>query len=197
MTQLPMIQSTSDFFEIDPNNYIPSLLEKGIQANLITQSEADITHACILNLLAENILLISEGRSTSVKEETAQKMLRDIFFHMENALKKSPTPGAALLRLKHEGAIRIYKEGLSMANQAFDEACEIWSILNKSLQNGMNIHYKQFIIGTLSSYLGNYNHRFEPKTELSISLSANGIHRSLTGIFEVLAFEKELLSHTQ
>lgn len=197
MTQIPMIQVTSDFFPIDENNFLPSLVEQGIKAQLLTQTEADNLYAAILNLLAESILLVSEGQSTSVKEETAQKLLKDILFHMENALKKEPSPAAMLLRLQSEGAYCIYEEGVSMANRAWDEACEIWNLLNKALRSNMDIHYKEFIIATLSSYLGNYNHQFEPRTELVIHLPSLNSRRSLKGIFEVLAFEKELLLYTK
>ena len=201
MTQLPITQAptptTSDRLSVDPKNYVPSLLEQGVNAGLLTQDEADSVHAHILNLLAKSILAVSGGNSTSVKEETARKLLDDILFHMENALKKESSPHAALRLLRSEGAERIYKEGICLASRAFDEACEIWSLLNKTLQNGMTVSYKQFIIGTLSSYLGSYDHRFDPQAELVIRLPDLGVCRSLKGIFAVLELEKELLAFTE
>ncbi|MBE6672427.1 MAG: hypothetical protein E7599_02765 [Ruminococcaceae bacterium] len=200
MTQLPITQAptptTSDSLSVDPKNYVPSLLEQGVKSGSLTQAEADAAYAEILDLLAESILTVSAGNSTSVKEETAKKLLDDILFHMETALKNEPTTHAALLRLQTQRAACVYKEGLAMANRALDEACEIWSVLNKSLKNGMSLPYKQFIIGTLSSYLGSYDHRFDPKAELVIQSPTLGMRR-LRGIFEVLALEKELLTFTE
>ena len=196
MTQLPIIQAPtpkiSDPLHIDPKNFVPSLLQEGVRTGVLKQNEADTVYAAILNILAESILAVSEGKSTSVKEETAKKLLDNILFHMETSLKKTGSPGAALKRLKTEDVRQIYKEGVGMANKALDEACELWEKMNKALRNDMDIHYKQLIVSTLSSYLGNYNYQFEPKAELTLCLPSLGIDCCLCGIHAVLAAMRTL-----
>ncbi len=196
MTQLPIIPTPtpkiSDPLHIDPKNFVPSLLEEGVRVGVMTQNEADAVYAAILNILAESILSVSKERSTSVKEETAKKLLDNILFHMETALKESGSPGTALMRLKAEDIRQIYIEGRGMANRAWNEACELWEKMNKALRNDMDIHYKQLIISTLSSYLGNYNYQFEPKAELTLCLPSLGIDCCLCGIHAVLAAMRTL-----
>ncbi|MBE6638250.1 MAG: hypothetical protein E7616_02175 [Ruminococcaceae bacterium] len=198
MTQLPIIPAPtptiSEPFFIDPKNFVLSLIAEGARLGILTQDEFDAVHTGILNILAENILCISKGRSTSVKEETAKTLFDNILFHIEAALKSSGTPQAAMNRLKTENIHQIYEDGRGMANKALDEACELWSKLNKTLRSDMDIYYKRLIVESLSAYLGNYDHKFEPKTELEIFLPSCGIDCRLCGIHEVLAAMREIAS---
>ncbi len=185
-------QAISDPWQIDAQNFLLSLMEQAIQKGLLTEEERDRIHASLFNLLAEVIPAVSGGCSTSVKEETAKELLSNIVFHIESALKSKGNPEAALSYLKNTLLARIYGDGVGMANKSLDTACVIWQRLHTALHPDMDLAYKQFIASTLATYLGGYNHKYEPLVPLDVKLPHLGIACTCHGIHEVLAFLRTL-----
>ena len=196
MTQHPMIQTPnpkiSEPLHVDTNNFVPSLLNEGVRIGTLTEEEADTIRAGILDLMAQSILSVSGGSSTSVKEETAKTLLDNILFHIEASLKSTADLHSALLRLKGEDLRKIYTDGVGMAHKALNEACELWESMRKALRPDMDMHYKQLVLHSLSSYLGSYDYKHEPKTEFAIYLPTVGIDCRLCGIYTVLSAMRTL-----
>ena len=196
MTQHPMIQipnpRISEPLHVDTQNFIPSLLNEGVRTGFLTEDEADTVRAGLLNLLAESILSVSGGNSVSVKEETAKKLLDNVLFHIEASLKSTDDLHVALLKLKSENIHKLYKEGVAMAHRALNEACELWESMRKALRPDMDMHYKQLVLHSLSSYLGSYDYKNEPKTEFAIYLPTVEIDCRLCGIYTVLSAMRTL-----
>ena len=183
---------TSEFFPIDPKNFVPSLIEQGLSRGLLSEEAADRVRAGVLDLLGTTIVEISNGKSTSVKQETAQKLLENIFFHIEAVLLTQSSPVSALALLEKENIVKIYHRGVGMASRAYDSACECWHRMQKNLRADMDIAYRSFVLYELSAYLGNYNYRYEPTLSLEVHLPHLGIDGRFRGIHALLSLLSEI-----
>lgn len=103
---------------LDPNQYTLSLIKEGARLGLINQGYTEAFQSRLMTLLADMIMKYTRGESTSVREETAQRILLSILYCLDARLRTFDYPEDALDLLKTGQLKEVYQQGLEQV-----EAC--------------------------------------------------------------------------
>lgn len=119
---------------LDPNQYTISLLKEGVRVGLIDQEGMQAFQNRIMTLLADMIMKYTRGESTSVKEETAQRILLSVLYSLDAWLCTFYYPEDALDLVKAGQLKDIYQQGLARVELCQTQSEEIYhEIVNHKL----------------------------------------------------------------
>lgn len=192
MNDINIFNNGFDLEIIDADNYTISLLERAATLGIITWETADSIKIGITEILSESILLYSNGRSTSVHNETAIKLLSSILYNTDAGLRLYGRHSLALDNLLKKKISDIYYEGLAATEKARKQASLLLLMLKKTKCEGMSREYDRFISSEAGMYIRKYDCKFNSSEKLYVNIPEIKRKKILKGIYGVIDFMKEM-----
>ncbi|MDD2619653.1 MAG: DUF6179 domain-containing protein [Syntrophomonadaceae bacterium] len=143
---------------LDTNQYTLALLKEGYRAGLIRPSMLDSFQTELMALLAESIIQYTGGESTSLKVETAQRIMMSMLYSIDAGIKSLEQPGDAIALFNTSSIKEIYAQGLKALELIFEEAKQLY---NEIKENKLDVPIEAYHM-TIDGILQFFNH-YDPK----------------------------------
>ena len=150
------------------------------------------------SLLAERIRLYTAGESSSVKEETAFRILGSIHYAINARTASFENPAELALALKESGVHGIYREGIHIVRACFDETKELFQKISENKLAVPLAPYNEMIGTAIPEFFQTYNIEFgaqDTVCSMDYPLAFDDI--TSTGIFYLNQYLKNLRTETE
>lgn len=142
---------------LDPNQYLLSLLKEGFRVGLIDTQTIYGIQEQVMQLLKDLIIRYTKGESTSIKTETAEELLKSIYYSIDARISSVKDPEAGIALLKSAGIKEIYDEGVEIVASTFKEARQLCrEIVKNKLDVPLEV-YNTSITVDLPEFFENYS----------------------------------------
>ena len=146
---------------LDSKFYFNSLLEEGLNCNLLDENEVERIQISCIELLAESIKKYTMGDSSSVKVEVAQEIMNSNLYTIGLYLKTFQYADDAIEELKSKSVFNLYDLGKKVINNKIMVAKHFHrKVLNTLIQND-NYTYNSTIVDGIEGFFKIYNKDFE------------------------------------
>ncbi|MGE5403890.1 MAG: DUF6179 domain-containing protein [Candidatus Saccharibacteria bacterium] len=183
--------------DLDPHQYLFSLLEAATQAGLVDESVLENTQVQIMGVLEDIIRKYTSGESSSVKVEVAQSLILSIVYCVDAYLMSLETPEACLAEIIDLGISELYKKGVHLVRSYFAETKQLYKeVLNNRLITGI-VAYNSTIDG-LATFFVNYDVRFnahETPVDIDYPLSLDPMNTR--GVFYIRQYLQKMSIENQ
>lgn len=179
---------------LDPDNYTATLLSEGKRLGIVSDDDARRFIDGVASLLAETITVQSGGESTSVKQETAEKIVESIVYCVNVSLLCKPTPEIALETLIDDKTENIYYDGLHILRVLQKRADILRLLLIRTKKPDMSRNYYRFIDHTVPQYLRRYDPKTLANAVVYVCLPELEIDKNICGLFDFYNVMNSLLS---
>ena len=178
---------------VDRSRYFLSLLDEGRAAGLFSEALFSLRMNELMERLAEQIGLWTNGRSSSVMQETAEALLNNLLYLLDLALSAAPEPRAAAAMLARTPVFPLYEAGMLAARRHLDR-CRVYELALKKFEAMVLLPPgpAHFLHGGLRLWLDERDLRFNACEELYVPSSVFGRSRRLRGVAEAEAALAEL-----
>lgn len=113
-------------------SYFSSILEEAYACGLLSESDmADIQLQCI-DLLSDKCKKFTSGDSSSIRVETAESIMKSIFFTIGLYLRSLPDPDHAAEKIKTTRISELYQRGRKAVNIKFSTARHLYELVKKN-----------------------------------------------------------------
>jgi len=148
-----------DSNKLSGESYFNSLLQEAYTSGLINQSDLENIQLQCISLLAYKSERYNMGESSSIRVETAESIMKSIFYTIGLYLKSLSNSDYAITKLKSEKISEMYERGRKLIYSRFREAKHIYEMVlsnrietlnhsyNSTLsENGIGIFFKSYNI---------------------------------------------------
>ncbi|QJA08643.1 hypothetical protein HF520_06680 [Romboutsia sp. CE17] len=159
------LQTTNYEFNInniDKNQYYISLVKECIKANIIDNKVIYTTQLELGKLLKEIIMKYTKGESSSVTNETAEKLLIAIWYTIDAYLSSFDNIEDSIEVIKNKSLEKMYNEGKIILKEKFEITKELYE---KTIENKLDIEiiaYNDTLLEGIKAFFVNYDIKFEP-----------------------------------
>ncbi|MGE5415432.1 MAG: DUF6179 domain-containing protein [Acidobacteriota bacterium] len=184
--------------DLDPNEYLFSLLDAACQAKLIADSDVEDIHTQIMDVLKDVVTKYTSGESSSVQVETAQNLLLSISYCVDAYCMSFPTPEECLAELKTTSIHDIYKKGLSLVRSCFDETKKLFIATRSEQLVTKIVAYNSTVGEGIPGFFANYNIQFnahETTADIDYPLASDPMNQR--GIFYISQYIRTLSTENQ
>jgi hypothetical protein len=143
----------------EPNEYFLTLLESANDAALITPADARDMQMQIMDVLKDNITRYTRGKSSSVREETAQELLSSILYCID-AYCTTLTPEECIVELQTAGIKGAYEKGLTRVRSLVREARALYGDVMATRLDTRLIAYNSTVDEAIPGFFAVYDTRF-------------------------------------
>lgn len=143
---------------LDPYHYTLSLLQRSQELALLDESHLHIIYQQFMDLLREWIIKYCQGNSSSVKIETAERLMLSILYCVDAYISSLNNPQRAFELLKTVGVKEIHQKGLEMVNRSWQDTKSLYRKLVK-----LDIHneaYQATVYEALPDSIQHYDPEF-------------------------------------
>lgn len=159
-------------------------------------TEAEYTALCsaMMELLAQRILLFTDGESTAVREETAQRILSSIVYNIGIALLEAGSHGAALEKMQSVPLSILHDAGMRITMRTRTRA-EVLALLMRRVCAGRQLSrgFHRFVMQTAYEYVRRYDPLYGSAETLPVRLDEMGIRESVCGIMRLAEIMTEVI----
>lgn len=142
---------------LSSDHYLPSLLEQGYLANMLSEKELeDIQYGC-MTLLAKKVERYTGGDSSSIRAETAQELLASVLFTMDVQLKTYENPDDALAAVLAGELNDILSAGRNRVDSLVAQAKAQYTTLLTQLIQTENTAYVKTIVDGIAVFFRTYD----------------------------------------
>lgn len=145
---------------LDPYQYTLALLQSGHQLGLLDQEDLAGIQSQVMELLAAAIQRYTRGESTSVKNETAQRIMLSMFYAMDAYLRTLEHPDEALQALQTQGMAEIHRKGLALLESCLQDTAQLCQDIKSNQLSLANYAYQSTINEALPDFFNHYDVRF-------------------------------------
>lgn len=182
---------------LDFLHYTQSLINESARLGLLSGSDVERIQLALLNLLAEQIQLYTNGQSCSVKEETAQSLFSCIFYCTDAFLLSQPPADAAdcLCKAVSDAEVRdIFSKGKELIKSNFADAkCLLQRAYDERLKVEL-IAYNNTLDCAMPEFFDSYNVNFAPQDGSGlIDYPLSEDNMKISGIRYILNYLKTFL----
>ena len=141
---------------LDQKMYFPSLLETAYATQLLTDTQFESIKLQVYELLSKKIAGYTQNRSSSVPIETAEAIMQSNLYTIGLALKKLPTPEAALEQLQTMKLFDIYQNGRTKIENKIHTAKYFHLLAKKNALQTTNIAYTETLFAGIDGFFKLY-----------------------------------------
>lgn len=183
---------------LDPYQYTLALLQSGYQLGLVDQASMEGIQSQVMELLAATIQRYTRGESTSVKSETAQRIMLSMFYAMDTYLRSLEHADEALQALQIEGIAEIHRQGLAFLEACLLDTAQLYQEIKSHQLSLVNYAYQSTINEALSDFFNSYDVRFAAQdTTTSIDYPLLLDDMKASGIFYIRQYLQKLALETR
>jgi len=174
--------------------YFAALCAESRRLGRMSEAEHTAVLSALAMLLQERILLFTDGESTAVREETAQRILSSILYNSSIALLAAGSHTAALAKLKNEPLTAIHDTGMRITMRTRTRA-EVLALLMRRVCAGRQLSrgFHRFIGKTACEYVRAYDPLYGSAETLPVRLDEMGIRESVCGIMRLAEIMTEVI----
>lgn len=183
---------TVDYERLDAGEYTESLFAEALRLGVAHEGDAERFIGEVAALLRRAIELSSDGESTSVKEESAERMIRSIMYVIGAALRAYPTPEVAIGHMLAGGAEKLYYEGLRHLNSLRGKADLLRLLLLRTKRTDQSDRYYMFTDITVPRYIGGYDPKSDARSSVWVELPELGVLGTVSGLIDFYALMRRL-----
>lgn len=131
--------------DLDPNNYVVTLLNEALRIGLIDQPGLEHVQAQAMTILAELIRKYTKGESSSVRVEISQRLLMSVFYAIDAGINKLDDPQDTLDCLLTTDLQEIYKQGLDALEENLKACRQLYQQIENNKLSVQNDAYQTTI----------------------------------------------------
>ena len=151
-----MRRAQIDAAALDQADYFVSLLSAGCSAGVIDDAAIARIQRASTALLAQQTALLTGGKSSSVRTETAQELLSSIFYTFDAALMGCSSPDAALERVLSVPLDALFAEGQAAIRRRVAYARSLHQRTLAALCPVGNVFFRDTVTGGISGFFKLY-----------------------------------------
>lgn len=140
--------------------YLQSLLTEGVRAGILTEADAENVQIGCIELLAGQIELENRGYSSSIPEETAQRMMSSIVYTVGLGLKTYPCADDAAEALKSTRMNVLYAQGGARIAKLLRETRALYKTALQTRLETPNAFYRATLDGSFKAFFRRYDPEF-------------------------------------
>jgi len=142
--------------------YFNSILQEVYTCGLLGESDLENIHMQCISLLAYKSERYNMGESSSIKVETAENIMKSIFYTIGLYLKSLPDPDHAVVELKSGKISEIYETGRELIYNRFREAESNYKMVRRNKIETLNHSYNLTLsISGIGLFFKSYNIEYE------------------------------------
>ncbi|MDD3395051.1 MAG: DUF6179 domain-containing protein [Anaerotignum sp.] len=153
-------RSKLDKLNLKNAHYAQSLMEQAYLAGLLSDKELEKIQLDCLTLLAKLTEQYNNGDSSSIRVETAEKILTSILFTIGIHLKNYISPDAAVEALQKERIDLLYQLGRKQIDTLINTSRFLHSHIISNLLDTPNIFYRSTIVDGIHGFFKLYRPDF-------------------------------------
>lgn len=153
--------------------------------------------ARLLEVLGEEILYYTGGKSSSVPVETAQSLFESMLYCVKAYLDTLPDPYAAL---KTADTQQLFVQGLYLVRQYVEESKQLWEEAKNSRVNTDLMAYNHTLDDYFREFFKSYDPRFQAQITPGMGFLDYPLYRDrtdLTGILYIRNYLNELIEENK
>ena len=172
-----------DASALDDGDYFLSLLAEGARCGCLRDGDAARLRRECLALLAAQTAVYTGGASSSVRVETAEALLRSVYYTLGVALLAYPTPHAALTAVQTVPLAALFKEGQAQLSRKVAAARARHARLVRTLFESENLFYRATVADGIRGFFKLYRPAlFADETHITADYPALVSPRGVGGI---------------
>lgn len=140
--------------------YLQDLLREGVRAGILTQDDVEVVQMGCIALLAAQIEQENRGYSSSVPEETAQKLMASIAYTAGLGLKAYPDAEAAAEALKDTPIAVLHARGGARIAKLLRETRAFYKQAKENRLDVPNVFYNATLDNSLKAFFRRYDPEF-------------------------------------
>lgn len=144
----------------DPNQYFVSLVAEGRRLGLMSEAQAERVGMEMMALLAKLTQKVTHGASTSVRVETAQRLLSSAAYCIGHGLKALGSAEAALGVICDTAVSTLHAQGHERVDTSVAEARALLSKVQKGMLRTANLAYNDTLIHGLPLFFSAYDSEY-------------------------------------
>jgi hypothetical protein len=174
--------------------YFAALCAESLRLGRISEAEHTVILCALSALLQERILLFTDGESTAVREETAQRILSSILYTISIALLAAGNHAAALAKLKNEPIAAIHDAGMRITMRTRTRS-EVLALLMRRVCAGRKLSkgMYRFVTRTAYEYVRAYDPLYGSAETIPVRLDEMDIRESVCGIMRLAEIMTEVI----
>ena len=145
---------------LNPDNYLVSLLNNALAAQLINETMIQSIQLQVMEVLKKVIFKYTGGQSSSVTAATAQSLINSILYCIDARLLALNAPEESLRELHSKTIMEIYQDGLAQVESCLEETRKLFAQTKASRIATDLIAYNSTIDEGLPGFLAQYDPRF-------------------------------------
>jgi hypothetical protein len=170
-----------------------SLVSEGQRSGLLDQREAVRIQYELLELLQELIGRYTQGESSSVSVDTAERLLASAVYALDAHLKSLKAPGEAITALKSADIRTLHAQGVERIRQVLEEVRRLYLEVRKNRLDVPVDAYNATIDEALPAFLKKYDILFDAhNTMASIDYPLAVDDMRLQGVFYIKQYLERL-----
>ncbi|HEX3011674.1 MAG TPA: DUF6179 domain-containing protein [Syntrophomonadaceae bacterium] len=183
---------------LDPDRYTLALLQEGYRLGMIDQPTFDSIQEQIMMLLRELIIRYTKGESTSLRVETAQRILLSLLYSIDASVSAFRDPADAIAYLKAETIKDIYEQGLELVSSCLVKSYNLFRKIKNNKMDVPILAYHSTIDEALPGFFEQYDTVFSAHdTAASIDYPLLFDDMKVRGIFYIQNYLQTLDLETQ
>jgi hypothetical protein len=185
-------------YDLNPNNYLLSLLDEACNRENISQREMDDIQTQLMELLRDIIIKYTGGGSTSVKVETAQNLLMSLLYCIDACCMSFGSPDQCLNQLKSTRLQVIYEQGLHLVQSRVQAAKTLLDDVKSNRIQTSLVAYNSTIDHALPDFFAQYDVRFnahDTMADIDYPLASDDL--DMKGIFYIQQYLEKLKMENQ
>jgi len=169
--------------------YFKSLLEEAVYLKMLTQKDVErIQYECF-ELLAHKTESFTRGESSSVRVETAEKIMNSNLYTIGIWLKSFNSADDAVRELIETKISDLYEKGRKRIETKLKSAHHIYMMVMKNLVNTKNYTYNATVIEGIKGFFKIYNPDYEAQEiHITADYPLSNTVESLVGIEFILKY---------
>ena len=144
----------------DPRQYFVSLVAEGRQMGLVSEAQAERIGMETMALLARHTLRYTHGASSSVRVETAQRLLSSASYCIGHGLKALGSAEAALDAVCNTAVAALYTRGRARVDVSVAEARVLLRCVQENMLKTANLAYNDTLRHGLSVFFSAYDSEY-------------------------------------
>lgn len=180
------------------NQYTLSLLNEGLRAGMLSSQDVyNIQHG-LIHILQELIRRYTQGKSSSVTSETAERIMASILYAVDAYAFSFEHPEEAVMSLKSTDIRHVYKEGVDRVSQCFAETKLLYREIRRNKLNVPVDAYNMTIDESLPLFIDKYGIIFDAhNTMTSIDYPLAIDDMRLQGVYYIRQYMEHLNIETR
>ncbi len=177
--------------------YFSALLPEAVRCGVLTAAEEMHIRRQVMVVLAERIRCFTNGESTALREETADRLLASVLYTVSVSLIRAGSHRAAVTILREQSLTAIYDGGMTYLLEKKKQAHLLSLLLLRTQLPGMSGGYDRFVGRDAYRYVQNYDALYNAGAELFVRIDEMGIRQTCRGLLRVSEIMAETVRFNQ